>query len=238
MRAKTVTMVSVCAILVGAVTIGLHAQSRKGPSPSRGRPRPAAKAKECRPAQPTRIQIDLFDLACPTEQLVKLDLDQIGADQASASEILDRLGKLGDVKHLIRVDNIVDLTNESSINQGVRIPVVKDMTVSGSGQVTPSVSYENVGFIAEFTGQWRDGTARSRADVTCSIEVSGIQESGVQITSGVNLPTYNQMRIRQKMNLVGSVPVLILCNDVPITKDDKWRTHVTVVRLVMTKLPD
>ncbi|MHC4442210.1 MAG: hypothetical protein ACYTF1_20495 [Planctomycetota bacterium] len=240
MRARTVTVVSVCAILIGAVTIGLYAQNRSAKQPPTPVPRPIrqkVKKQEGLP-QPTRIQIDLFDLTCTTDQLVELDADQIGADGASSAAVIERLGKFGDVKHVIRVDNVVDLADESQITQGVRVPVVRDVTVSKSGTVTPSVSYEEIGFISEIKGQWREDVTDSRADIACSIEISGIKESGVQVASGINLSTYNQIEIEQQMSLADGVPVLIFSNDMPIKKENKLVTHVTVVRMVLTKLPD
>lgn len=254
MQARTASILSVSAILIGAITIGLYAQNKcsqqppqpQPPPPPPQQPQPPPTPRESRrtmekpegPPQPTRIQIDLFGLTCATDQLVKLDIDQIGADRASSAQVLERLAKFGDAKHLIRVDNVVNLAEESNITQGVRKPVVKDVTISKAGTTTPSVDYEEVGFIAEFKGQWRDGGPDSRSDIVCTIEMSGVNESGIQVASGVNLPTFNNMKIEQKMSLTGGVPVLILSNDLPISKDDKLVTHVTLVRLLLTRLPD
>ena len=251
MQSRTVSILSVSAILIGIVTIGLYAQNRSArqspqplqqPQPPQSQPTPRESRRTMEkpegPPQPTRIQLDLFDLTCTTDKLAGLDTSQIGADQASSAQIIERLAKLGDAKHLMRVDNVVNLAGESNITQGVRKPIVKDVTMSKSGTVTPSVDYEEVGFIARFNGQWRDGSPDSRADMVCSIEMSGVNESGVQVASGVTLPTFNELSIRQAITIAGGVPVLILSNDMPISKDDKLVSHVTIVRLLLTRLPD
>jgi len=240
MRTRTVTVLSLCAMLIGAVTIGLYAQNRGPKQPPKPVPQPIRQKvkKQEGVSQTTRIQIDLFDLTCTTDQLVKLDADQIGADRASGAEVIERLGKFGDVKHVVRVDNVVDLTDEFNITHGKRRPVVKDITISKLGKATPSVNYEEVGFIADFDGRWRTCDTGPRVDIECNIELSGVEESGIEATMGVNLPAFTQFSFEQKMSLADGAPVLVLSNDSPIKKDDKFVTHVTVVRLVLTKLPD
>jgi len=246
MRTRTVTVLSVFLILIGAVSVGLYAQGRTArdkeakpqPVPVRTYTRAKAVKQPKQPAQPTRVQIDLFDLACTTDRLTKLDAEKIGANRASGAEVLKRLGEVGDAKHLIRVDTVVDLTEESSITHGKRRPVVKDMNVSKSGQATPGVDYEEVGFIAEFRGNWQDCDAGVRADVQFDIELSDVIEGGVDIAHKVKLPAFKELKFDHAMRLANEIPVVLLSSDLPIEIDGKPTTHVTVIRLVFTRLPN
>ncbi|UCD28101.1 MAG: hypothetical protein JSV03_13550 [Planctomycetota bacterium] len=236
MRARTGIVLAICALLMGTVTIGLYGQSKRSARPA---PVPAARKSVktcCGSSQPTRLRIDVFQLTCTSDQLVKLDLDSIGADRGSGAEVLQRLGESGDAKLLVRVDNVFDLTKESRIVNGVRRPIVQDVTIARGGKATPSVNYQDLGFIAEVVGNWRDDDLGNKADIRYEIELSGLTKSGVQVSSGVTLPAFNELKFEQTMTLTTDVPVLIMSSDLPVEDEGKSITNVIVVRVVATRL--
>jgi len=236
MRIRNGIILVVSMVLISIVAVGLDAQSSRAQR-ARGREQPPPRRTEQAPQQ-TRVQVDVFQLTCPTEQLVNLDTHKLGADGASAVEVVAQLRELGAVKHLIRIDNSVDITSSSSLTSGKRRPTVKDIAISKSGKMTPSVTYQEVGSIVEMTGRWSETDSGYRADMTTRIEISEVGESGVEVSTGVQLPTFDEIQFRQNILVTSGVPLLFFCNDPPIQKDQKLYTKVTVVRLVATRLPD
>ena len=238
-------------LLTGAVSIGLYGQTREGrrsrtqthPTPPPG----AAAESVCAAAepdrstpQPTRVQIDLFELACTTDQLIKLNPDALyGADGegCSGAEVLKQLGEWGTARLLVRVDNVVDLAHESSLTHGKRVPTVQDMVVGTGGKVTPSVSYQQVGVRAKIRGMWHDCDGLARADLECAIELSSVTRSSTEIGAGVKLPVLGEFEIAQHIFVTSGKPVFIVSNDVPMPGDGPVQTVVTVLRLMATRLP-
>ena len=115
MPARRTVIVPVCVLLTAALTAGLYAQRRpeRPRTPSRRpAPRPTAEPGE-KPSQPTRLQIDLFELVCTSDRLIRLNVDQLQRDRdggkgLSSTEVLKQLGELGTARLLLRIDNVVD----------------------------------------------------------------------------------------------------------------------------------
>ena len=87
MRQRTAIVVTLSLALIGAWAAGLYAQNRErrsrepSPPPPRSTPAKAVPIPD-EPGQPTRLQIDVFELTCTGDQLAALDLDKIVADDA------------------------------------------------------------------------------------------------------------------------------------------------------------
>ena len=230
MRVRVRTVVLICAFAVGALAVGLHAGAdRRTPAP--------------RPAQPvekvesTRLQIDIFELSCTSDEFATLSLDQIGADDASVQQILERLAPLGQARLLSRMDDTIALPGEANLTTGHRMPSVTDVVVSKGGVVTPSVNYEDVGTIAEIKGKWLDADGEADvAQLQLSIEFSSVGRSHVERSSKVKLPMFAECSVNKSLLARSGKPILTLTNLLPDPTDKEKRVIVYVIRTVVTRV--
>ncbi|MHC4672681.1 MAG: secretin N-terminal domain-containing protein, partial [Planctomycetota bacterium] len=103
--------------------------------------------------------------------------------------LLRALQTEGRLEVLSRPSIMVQDNEEANITVGEMVPVVKDVTISGAGQVTPSVSYEEVGIILDVTPIISpDGYVQ----LEIAPEISAIGTSSIPIATGVNLPTFTE----------------------------------------------
>lgn len=232
MRARVGTVVLICAFAVGALAVGLNARAqsrarRPGPPPST---RPAGGL------EPTRLQIDIFELSCTTDQLASLSLDQIGGDGASVEQVLGRLTALGQARVFARMDDVIALPGEAKLTTGHRAPVVQDIVLSKGGVAAPSVSYQEVGTVAEISGRWLDNEESDQAQLQLSVEFSGIGRSHVQLSSDVKLPVFVECNVEKSLLARSGQPVLTLTNLIPDASDAEKRVTAYVVRTVVTRV--
>lgn len=95
----------------------------------------------------------------------------------------------GRLEVLSRPSILVQDNQDANITVGERVPTVQDITVSGAGVVTPSVTYEEVGIILDVTPIINpDGYV----NMQIAPEISAIGTSSVTVASGVSLPTFTQ----------------------------------------------
>ena len=186
--------------------------------------------------QLARAQFDVFELVTTSALLPGINLDAIGADHATPTDVLERLTAFGKASLLTRIDDRVAWPGESEITVGHRTPSVQDIVVSKDGKVTPSVSYEDVGAIANLSGEWIEHGETPLARVALKIEFSRIGESSVTLTNGVTLPQFIQAQIEKTLLTRSGEPTLTLANLMAAPTDESETLTVYVVRTVMTHL--
>jgi hypothetical protein len=195
--------------------------------------------------QLTRLQVDLFELRCSRDQLMKLDLaelarGQAGPMKASAQEVLDRLRQLGDASLAIKYDNFVDMTAATHLTTGKSVPWIDNVSVGASGVVVPSVKYRDLGFNVTISGVWQDGTEPNLADVEFNVGRSGLPNEKIDAgyvgeQAKLTLPIYDEFQSQQHVVLRQGLPVLLACNDLSKPEGEKGLA-VLVARLVATRL--
>jgi hypothetical protein len=196
--------------------------------------------------QLTRLQVDLFELKCSPEQLLKLDLMELGGTpggpmKATPEQLLQRLGELGEARLAVRYDNFVDLVGGTHLVTGKSFPTVRDMSINASGVIVPSVSYQDVGFTVDLKGAWLDGSEPNLAFVDFILESSGPPADKVDIgmigkDTRLNLPVYDEFQSRQRVVARQGLPVLLACNDLSKAPRNADKVSVLVARLVATRL--
>lgn len=189
------------------------------------------------PGQPTRLQVDVFELTCTSDQLAALNLDTIIADEATPNVILERLRKVGDARLVVRMDDTVDLLQKSRLTYGKQVPVIRDVVVGKGGAVTPSVNYQDVGFIANLNGRWRADDS-PWADIVCNLELSGVVLSHVEVSSGVKLPAHIKFKVEKNIAVRNGKPVFTMSNGVPLPDDEQGTVNIALIRFQATRLAE
>ena len=187
------------------------------------------------PNQPTRLELAVFDLSCPTGIAAGIDLNRITAGAASAAVILDRLQQYGQASAMFRADNVINLVAGASISQGCIVPTVQDVVVDGRGDIHPSVTYEKVGAIVKIRGQWRQDDAQL-ADVFCDTVAATIVDSPVQMRRGVVLPVFVNVGGRQTIQVRQGRPTCWLLSGAPIEQKTESTSHLYIFCLTLTRL--
>ena len=186
------------------------------------------------PNQPTRLELAVFDLSCPTGIAAGIDLNRITAGDASPAVILDRLQQYGQASTVFRADDVINLPAGAEITQGCRAPTVQDVVVSRNGVVTPSVTYEKVGAIVKIRGQWRQDDAQL-ADVVCRINTSAVVDSPVQVASGVILPAFADLSVKQTLQVRHGRPTCWLLSGTPLAHEAESISHLYIFYLSLAR---
>lgn len=196
--------------------------------------------------QLTRLQIDLFELHCSADQLLRLDLMELGRNgntpmAAPPEEILTRLNLLGHARLAVRYDNFVDIASGTRLVSGVSVPTVNQVATTGTGVVVPAVNYEPLGFAISVKGSWLDETQPNLGYIDFAVENSGL--SGQQMDlglvgegAGIKLPVYQQFKSTQTVVARQGLPVLLACNDLSKSPMEGDVVPVLIARLVATRL--
>lgn len=258
MDRRSIALLACCTALAGGMALALYAQeqppqqdrprdsrtrsstpviratavpSGQSGQPPRTSPPPAPET----PAQPTRLQFDVFELTCTSETLAAFDLDQITTKNPAPAEVLARLAPLGKARLLARVDTTVDLTSPSSLTQSQRLPVVQDVAVNKEGKATPNVAYQNVGITTEIRGRWVDDKT-DRADFSYKLEMSNVAPGVVEVANGVKLPLFVTLSSNANVAATSGVPVWTMTSSLPAANDDKTAVTVMISRMVVTRM--
>ncbi|HOW73716.1 MAG TPA: hypothetical protein PKY77_24205 [Phycisphaerae bacterium] len=257
MSCRTLVLLVLCTILTGAMVLALDAQERPvqadppresrsrsdapviratavspgQPAQSRRSPGPPASSAS---SQPTRLQIDVFELACTSEMLAALHLDSITAKNPVPSEMLIRLVKMGKARLLLRADSTMDLAVSSVLMQNQKVPVVREVAVDKEGKAAQSVSYENIGLTTDIRGRWREDKP-DRADLSFKLELSSIAVGTVETAPGVKPPVLANLSTSGSLMAVSGVPVWTMASSLPLD-DDQATITVTFVRVTVTRL--
>ncbi|MBP7934507.1 MAG: hypothetical protein KA354_07640 [Phycisphaerae bacterium] len=257
MSCRTIVLLVFCTILTGVLVLALHAQERPVPpdppresrsrsetpviratavSPgqtaqSRRSPGPPASAA---PSQPTRLQIDIFELACTSEMLAALHLDSIIAKNPVPPEMLVRLTKMGKARLLLRADSTVDLGASATLMQNQKVPVVRDVVVNKEGKAVQNVSYESIGLTTDTRGRWREDKP-DRADLSFKLELCSTVAGATETASGVKPPVLANLSTSGSLMAVSGVPVWTMASSLALD-DDQATITVTLIRLTVTRL--
>lgn len=258
MNRRSIAFLACCTALAGGMALALYAQEQPPqqdrPRDSRTRsstpviratavpsgqpgqpPRTSPPPAPETPAQPTRLQIDVFELACTSETLAAFDLGQITTKNPAPAEVLARLAPLGKARLLARVDNTIDLASPSNLMHSQRVPLLQDVNSNKEGKATPSVTYQNIGLTAEVRGRWLADKS-DRAEFSYKLELSNLASSAVEVAKGVNLPVFVTISGNAGVAASSGLPVWTMASNLPAANDDKGAVTVTLVRLAVTRL--
>jgi hypothetical protein len=239
-------LVLVGTLAVGAVAVAVYAQSSLVPAIRRSVGAVSSSATEQVRPQLTRLQVDLFELKCTREELLKLDLMELGKGKdgpmkASVQEVLERLKQIGDASLAVRYDNFVDLVAGTRMATGKSVPTITNTSLSGSGIVVPTVQYDAVGFTLELKGAWLDQSEPTMANIDLKVESSSLSPEGVPVgfvgnVANLKLPVYDQFVSDQRIVARQGLPVLLACNDMSKVPPSDGKVPMLIARLVATRL--
>jgi type II secretion system protein D len=120
--------------------------------------------------------------------------------------LLRALQSEGRLEVLSRPSIMVRDGDEADIQVGSEIPVVNDIAISGTGTVTPSVTYEEVGIGLNVTPIINpDGYVNMQINP----EIDSVGESSVSIASGVSLPTFNNRTVETSVTVRDGETIII-----------------------------
>ncbi len=223
---------ALCAVV--ALVYGQPRPGRPGPVPRPVVPGPGV---PCGPAvQPTRLQIEFYQLTCAENALAELDVRRLCEQERTIAAVLNRLKALGEARLVTRADTVLDLAQENQLTEGTRLPVVQDVNVNKEGRTTPSISYQEVGMRASLSGSWEETDPGDTAIVRCRIELSSLGKTGVSASQGVTLPEFRQWKIDQTIGLKSGRPVMLMSNSQVSPSDEQRRISATLMRLTVTRL--
>ncbi len=175
-------------------------------------PKPAGdRPSETRAApQATRLAVELLALECPMAALSRLDFADLAGRAQTGEQVLAELRKLGKVELRRWLETTLDdLDEELSMTSGQRLPTVQDLTISRSGQITPSISYKEAGTILDLRGRWLSGDRAKQAMLNISLEDSGIVDSPVALPAGTRLPCFTQAKHEQAVRVASGRPLIL-----------------------------
>ena len=228
-RRKWIAVIG-CAALGMAVVAGSMGQARSAKTGLFG-------ANRADPAeQLTRVQMDVFEVLCSHQQLAKFELDAISDGNPATGDALQRLGQIGAVRLLIRYDNVVNLTDKTTVYCGRSVPTIKDITIS-DGSFTPSVSYMLQGLTVALTGAWLAPEDPTTAQISLNLNCKNPEYTKDQFTTGFNAPVFEERLASQHTRVLKSGdPVWLACNDLQLGTGQNVQTHLTVIRLKAARL--
>jgi len=221
----------VCAVLAAGAVVGALGQARGG------RDIPLKSVNPANPAeQLTRLQMDVFDVACTLEQLAGFDLDAASAGNPPTSEVLARLNKVGAANVLIRYDNCVNLTDKTQVGSGKHVPSIGSTTIS-DGTVTQSVAYHGLDFNAVLTGAWLVPEDPAEAQVRLTFSLANPDFQRESVGNQLNAPILEERLTSEHSRVLKSGdPVWLACNSLPPGCAGDCKTHLIVIRLKATRL--
>jgi hypothetical protein len=227
-------LVILCATLALAQT---RTRRPSGPRP----PVPGSPSQDQESSEPTRLQVEFFQVNCRGDDLVKISVDKLG-NKPSAEEVVEKLRAFGVAGLKVRTDNVIDLSRSSSLNEGGKVPVQSGVNVGPNGKITPSVTYNDIGGSIRIQGSWDEERKPDTAHVSCSIQLSSIGNSAIEQPDGAHLPEFRLFKVEQEMDLESGTPILLMSNSQPApsvsTKpaSEESQCTVTVVRITAWKL--
>ena len=184
--------------------------------------------------QPTRLQIDVFELICTAEQARQFDVEKIRAGPPERAAVRERLAAFGDVGSVARLDTVVDLTREVRLANGARVLVFMPKKRGGYSR-----EYEHIGCSIRLEGQWRAGGQAPTADAQVEIEAAHIMGAALEPTPDAKMPTFIETACEETVVLESGKPTYLVgrvTKRKPADGEDA-RILLSVTRLVATRLP-
>lgn len=242
-------LAAAAAATVGIVAVALFAQTNSSLSwRAGGQSAASVAATGAIPLRPqlTRLQVDLFELRCTSDDLLKLDLMELGGTEsgpmkAAPEQILERLRQLGEARLAVRYDNFVDLTSGTRLSSGTSVPTVVDIATTGSGVIVPSIGYERTGFVVDLKGSWLEETETNLAFIEFDLENSALASERMEVgglakEGRLALPAFDRFQSSQRIVARQGLPVLLACNDLSKETATGDKIPVLVARVVATRL--
>ncbi len=220
-----------CAVLGMAAVVGSMGQVRAPRSPRVPVVNPADPAEQL-----TRLQMDVFSVDCTLEQLAQFELDAVSAGDPSATEVLRRLAQFGAARVAIRYDNCVNLTDETHVGSGKRVPSVGNTTIS-DGTITQSVSYHDIDFAATLSGAWLVPEDPMQAQIRLTFNLANPAFQRESVGHQLNAPIIEERLSSQHSRVLKSgAPVWLACNSLPPGCDADCKTDLIVIRIKASRL--
>jgi hypothetical protein len=155
------------------------------------------------------LDATIYDVRLPVGQISRLDAAALTRAAASAADFEKALGDLGTVKPLYRANQAVRLSGDT-IMMGAQVPYVTNSQTTSTGQVINSVSYTQVGAFFNVAGK-KGGGETVVLDLT--IQLSGITEGGVAISTMVAAPMFRTATLVHKGTVTARQPFVLMSAD-------------------------
>ncbi len=202
----------VCAPALLILCSAVWAEPPSPPPPPPPVPRPAGIRGEPKPAdasQSTRVRLDIFTVQLSPEQGVDFSLDAVRPGASSTKELLFELGKQGKAALSYRFDERIDLTQQTRLTTGERVPITQSVSVGSGGKTSPSVSYEKVGCIVDLKGRWEASPgAKPIAQVSLRLNISDVSSSSITVADELRLPMFSELSIDRDLWARSGEPLL------------------------------
>lgn len=122
------------------------------------------------------FQLEVFSIDGEQKKLAALRDEQlIALVDVPVENVLETLGEIGRAELLSRPNVLVAWPAVASVTVGERVPVPKEPP---SGTSSPEVTYQNIGFSLELSGEWLEAVDKDLARVTCRLLTSRLQTDG------------------------------------------------------------
>lgn len=220
-----------CAVLGIAAVVGSMGQALAPRGPRGPVVNPADPAEQL-----TRLQMDVFGVDCTLEQLAQFELEAVSTGDPSTPEILRRLAQFGAARVAIRYDNCVDLTDETHVGSGKKVPAAGSTTIS-DGTVTQSVDYRAIDFAATLSGAWLVPENPMQAQIRLTFSLANPAFQREAVGNQLHAPVIEQRLIsRHSRVLKSGAPVWFACNGLPPACDADCKADLIVIRIKAIRL--
>lgn len=195
--------------------------------------RPRFDAEKTMPNQMTRVQLDVFQVTMTTAEMVQFDLDALVEGQPSPAQLLQKLGA-DRTRLAFRFDQEIDLSQEFKFLQGDRVPVVTSLNVNSKGQVTPTISYDEVGYRLRFEGCWGVVEDSPILSLTMQMDYSQVGKSAVKTANDTPLPQFTKVDADRTLSMKPGQPLYFYSTGMSGGSDGA-PTEILVGRIVAEK---
>lgn len=186
--------------------------------------------------QRTQVQVEVYELKVKDAHVPEINSSKLA--QATRAQFLANLKEIGEARlvHLIDVPMLLDTTTEGAVKLGSRVPVVRDVAITSTGTVTPSVNYDDIGVNLRLRGAWIEDSAAPHVEAAIGVEWSGIGDSTVVVAKDVKLPVFTQFKLAQSIRADSGQSVVFVARQPSATRDDSQGATLGLVRLTLTQM--
>lgn len=210
------------------------------PAPPAPRPAPARRAPmpnaPDQPSQPTRVQVDVYELRCPANILATLDLAELSKGNPSVQDAVKWLRAFGAARLMARIDTSVDLSSKTSLRRSAEIPIVMSVTKEPNDALIPTINYRSVGTTLTISGSWAAGDP-PRVSAGVDLELSMAARSSVEAAAKVSFPSFPKISIEKTISARSGEATWAMSNASPAAGDTKSDTFAIIASIRLTQLP-
>jgi hypothetical protein len=187
------------------------------------------------PGQQATLEFEAFSVSVERAAVEVADLNKLHAGAPSGAEILKRLGELGEAQRVTQFLATLDVAFPQRMVGGSRLPYVQDIHISRTGEVMPSVTYEEVGTIlGTKAGRWERVGDHWVCDLGLKLQASTTAESGLEMPHNVQLPTFVTMSFDVQTRFQSGRAEYFLFRGEP-GQGEKGKAPIWVARMVLTR---